>query len=210
MAGAGRHRRISVAVTAEQVRELRERTGAGLMDCKRALESCSGDMTAAIETLRKHGIDMAAKRESKAAKQGIVEAYVHAGGKIGVLVEVNCETDFVARTEDFTQFARDVAMQVAAQHPQYLVREDVPETVVEKEKEIYREQMANEKKPPQVIEKIVEGKLQKYYKETCLMEQAFIKDPDKSMETLRKELAGKLGENIQVRRFVRFQLGEEA
>jgi len=197
-----------VAVTAEEVRKLRERTGAGLMDCKRALEACGGDMTGAIELLRKRGIELAAKRETKAAKQGLIEAYVHAGGKIGVLVEVNCETDFVGRTEDFRQFARDIAMQVAAQQPQWLVREDVPEAVVEKEKEIYREQVAKEGKAPQVVDRIVTGKLQKFFRDTCLMEQPFIKDPDKSVETLRKELAGKLGENIQVRRFVRFQMGE--
>jgi len=197
-----------VAITAEQVRELRERTGAGLMDCKRALQECGGDLNAAIESLRKHGIAMAAKREARVAKQGKVEAYVHAGGKIGVLVEVNCETDFVARTEDFQQFARDLAMQVAAQQPEWLVREDVPAEVIEKEKEIYREQVAREGKPPQVVDRIVTGKLEKFFKDVCLMEQPFIRDPDKSIEQLRKELAGKLGENIQVRRFVRFQLGQ--
>ena len=197
-----------MAITAEQVRELRERTGAGLMDCKRALQECGGDLNAAIESLRKHGIAMAAKREARVAKQGKVEAYVHAGGKIGVLVEVNCETDFVARTEDFQQFARDLAMQVAAQQPEWLVREDVPAEVIEKEKEIYREQVAREGKPPQVVDRIVTGKLEKFFKDVCLMEQPFIRDPDKSIEQLRKELAGKLGENIQVRRFVRFQLGQ--
>jgi len=197
-----------VAITAEQVRELRERTGAGLMDCKRALQECGGDLNAAIESLRKHGIAMAAKREARVAKQGKVEAYVHAGGKIGVLVEVNCETDFVARTEDFQQFARDLAMQVAAQQPEWLVREDVPAEVIEKEKEIYREQVAREGKPPQVVDRIVTGKLEKFFKDVCLMEQPFIRDPDRPIEQLRKELAGKLGENIQVRRFVRFQLGQ--
>ena len=197
-----------MAITAEQVRELRERTGAGLMDCKRALQECGGDLNAAIESLRKHGIAMAAKREARVAKQGKVEAYVHAGGKIGVLVEVNCETDFVARTEDFQQFARDLAMQVAAQQPEWLVREDVPAEVIEKEKEIYREQVAREGKPPQVVDRIVTGKLEKFFKDVCLMEQPFIRDPDRPIEQLRKELAGKLGENIQVRRFVRFQLGQ--
>ena len=197
-----------MAITAEQVRELRERTGAGLMDCKRALQECGGDLNAAIESLRKHGIAMAAKREARVAKQGKVEAYVHAGGKIGVLVEVNCETDFVARTEDFQQFARDLAMQVAAQQPEWLVREDVPAEVIEKEKEIYREQVAREGKPPQVVDRIVTGKLEKFFKDVCLMEQPFIRDPDRPIEQLRKELAGKLGENIQVRRFVRFELGQ--
>jgi len=197
-----------VAVSPQQVKELRERTGAGLMDCKRALEECGGNLEAAIESLRKHGIAMAAKREARAAKQGKIEAYLHAGGKIGVLVEVNCETDFVARTEEFQAFAHDVAMQVAAQQPDYLVREEVPQAVIEKEKEIYREQVAKEGKPPQVVDRIIQGRLEKFFKETCLMEQAFVKDPDKDIETLRKELAAKLGENIQVRRFVRFQLGQ--
>ena len=197
-----------MAVSPQQVKELRERTGAGLMDCKRALEECGGNLEAAIESLRKHGIAMAAKREARAAKQGKIEAYLHAGGKIGVLVEVNCETDFVARTEEFQAFAHDVAMQVAAQQPDYLVREEVPQAVIEKEKEIYREQVAKEGKPPQVVDRIIQGRLEKFFKETCLMEQAFVKDPDKDIETLRKELAAKLGENIQVRRFVRFQLGQ--
>jgi len=197
-----------VAITPEQVKNLRERTGAGIMDCKRALEACEGSLTRAIEHLREQGILRVAHRESRPTAEGVVESYVHAGGKIGVLVEVNCETDFVARTPEFQAFAHDVAMQVAAQHPRYLGREDVPPEVREKELEIYRTQSRLEGKPEKILDRIAQGKLEKYFEEFCLLEQPFIRDPDQTIEALRKELAGKTGENIRIRRFARFQLGE--
>jgi len=197
-----------VAITPEQVKNLRERTGAGIMDCKRALEACEGDLARAIEHLREQGIARAARRETRTTAAGIVESYVHAGGKIGVLVEVNCETDFVARTPEFQAFAHDVAMQVAAQHPRYLGREDVPPEVREKELEIYRTQSRLEGKAEKILDRIAQGKLEKYFQEFCLLEQPFIRDPDKTIEALGKELAGKTGEHIRIRRFARFQLGE--
>jgi elongation factor Ts len=199
---------VRVAITPEQVKNLRERTGAGIMDCKRALEACEGDLARAIEHLREQGIARAARRETRTTAAGIVESYVHAGGKIGVLVEVNCETDFVARTPEFQAFAHDVAMQVAAQHPHYLSREDVPPEVREKELEIYRTQSRLEGKAEKILDRIAQGKLEKYFQEFCLLEQPFIRDPDKTIEALGKELAGKTGENIRIRRFARFQLGE--
>jgi elongation factor Ts len=191
------------------VKTLRERTGAGIMDCKRALESCAGDLARAVELLREQGILRAARRESRPTADGTVEAYVHAGGKIGVLVEVNCETDFVARTPEFRAFAHDVAMQIAAQHPHYLGREDVLPEVREKELAIYRAQARLEDKPEKVLDRIAQGKLEKFYQEFCLLEQPFIRDPDKTIEDLRKEVAAKTGENIRIRRFARLQLGEE-
>lgn len=197
-----------MAIGADEVRKLRGRTGAGIMDCKRALEAAGGDMDRAVEILREQGIMRAARRESRATAEGVVASYIHAGGKIGVLVEVNCETDFVARTPEFRAFAHDVSMQIAAQNPLYLSREDVPEQVREKEKEIYRAQASREGKPDKVLERIAEGKLEKFYQETCLLEQPFIRDPDKTIEDLRKEVAAKTGENIRIRRFARFQLGE--
>src|SRR5215510_5996884 len=165
-----------MASPAELVKELRERTGAGMMDCKAALDAAKGDLSGAVEYLRKKGLADAAKKAHRDARDGVVASYIHAGGKIGVLVEVNCETDFVARTEDFQQLVRDVAMQVAAASPAYVAREQVPADVVEKEREIYRQQMADQKKPPQVLDKIVEGKLEKFYAEQCLLEQPFIRD----------------------------------
>ena len=199
-----------MASSAEQVKELRERTGAGVMDCKAALEAAKGDMQGAIEHLRKKGLADAAKKAHREAKDGVVASYIHPGSKIGVLVEVNCETDFVARTDDFQQLVKDLAMQVAAANPSYVSREDVPGAVVEKEREIYRQQMADQKKPAQVIDKIVEGKLEKFYAESCLMEQPFIRDP--SGKTRLKEMVdqatAKMGERIVVKRFARFQVGE--
>ena len=199
-----------MAASAEQVKELRERTGAGVMDCKAALDASKGDMQGAIEHLRKKGLADAAKKAHREAKDGVVASYIHPGSKIGVLVEVNCETDFVARTDDFQQLVKDVAMQVAAANPSYVSREDVPGAVVEKEREIYRQQMADQKKPAQVVDKIVEGKLEKFYAESCLMEQPFIRDS--SGKTRLKEMVdqatAKMGERIVVKRFARFQVGE--
>jgi elongation factor Ts len=199
-----------MASSAEQVKELRERTGAGVMDCKSALEASKGDMQGAIEHLRKKGLADAAKKAHREAKDGVVASYIHPGSKIGVLVEINCETDFVARTDDFQQLVKDVAMQVAAANPSYVSREDVPGAVVEKEREIYRQQMADQKKPPQVVDKIIEGKLEKFYAASCLLEQPFIRDA--SGKTRLKDMVdqstSKMGERIVVKRFARFQVGE--
>lgn len=194
-------------ISAERVRELRERTGAGMMECKKALVESSGDFERAIDALRQKGLATAAKKAGRSASEGMIGSYIHMD-KIGVLVEVNCETDFVARTDDFRELVKDVAMHIAAASPTYLSREDVPQDVIEREKEIYRGQVAN--KPSQVVEKIVEGKLDKFYSETCLIDQIFVKDPDqkKKLKDIITEKIAKLGENIIVRRFVRFQLGE--
>jgi elongation factor Ts len=199
-----------MASSAEQVKELRERTGAGMMDCKAALEAAEGDMQGAIEHLRKKGLADAAKKAHREAKDGVVASYIHPGSKIGVLVEVNCETDFVARTDDFQQLVKDLAMQVAAANPSYVSREDVPGAVVEKEREIYRQQMADQKKPAQVIDKIVEGKLEKFYAESCLLEQPFIRDPSGKtrLRDMVDQATAKMGERIVVKRFARFQVGE--
>ena len=199
-----------MASSAEQVKELRERTGAGVMDCKAALDASKGDMQGAIEHLRKKGLADAARKAHREAKDGVVASYIHPGSKIGVLVEINCETDFVARTDDFQQLVKDVAMQVAAANPSYVSREDVPGAVVEKEREIYRQQRADQKKPPQVVDKIIEGKLEKFYAESCLLEQPFIRDA--SGKTRLKDMVdqstSKMGERIVVKRFARFQVGE--
>ena len=199
-----------MASSAEQVKDLRERTGAGVMDCKSALEASKGDMQGAIEHLRKKGLADAAKKAHREAKDGVVAAYIHPGSKIGVLVEINCETDFVARTGDFQQLVKDVAMQVAAANPSYVSREDVPGAVVEKEREIYRQQMADQKKPAQVIDKIVEGKLEKFYTESCLLEQPFIRDASGKtrLRDMVDQATAKMGERIVVKRFARFQVGE--
>jgi elongation factor Ts len=199
-----------MASSAEQVKELRERTGAGVMDCKAALEASKGDMQGAVEHLRKKGLADAAKKAHREARDGVVTSYIHPGSKIGVLVEVNCETDFVARTEDFQQLVKDVAMQVAAANPSYVARDEVPGAVVEKEREIYRQQMADQKKPPQVIDKIIEGKLEKFYAESCLMEQPFIRDPSGKtrLKDMVDQATSKMGERIVVKRFARFQVGE--
>ena len=201
-----------MASQAELVRQLRELTGAGVMDCKAALEVSTGDMQKAVEFLRKKGLADAAKKAHRAAREGLVGSYIHPGGKIGVLVEVSCETDFVARTEGFQQLVRDLSMQVAAANPAYVSREDVPGEVLEKEREIYRQQMADQKKPPQVLDKIVEGKLEKFFAEQCLLEQPFIRDA--TGKTKVKDLVGqvgaRVGEHVVVRRFSRFQVGEGA
>jgi len=199
-----------MASSAEQVKNLRERTGAGVMDCKAALEASQGDLQGAVEYLRKKGLADAAKKSHREARDGVVVSYIHPGSKIGVLVEVNCETDFVARTEDFQQLVKDVAMQVAAANPSYVSREEVPGAVVEKEREIYRQQMADQKKPPQVIDKIIEGKLEKFYAESCLLEQPFIRDASGKtrLKDMVDQATSKMGERIVVKRFARFQVGE--
>ncbi|MCX7817377.1 MAG: translation elongation factor Ts [Syntrophales bacterium] len=196
-------------ITADMVKKLRDKTGAGMMDCKEALTASNGDFDKAIEYLRKKGMSAATKRSSKAAKEGTIASYIHMGGKIGVLVELNCETDFVAKTDDFKELARDIAMHVAALNPQYVKPEDIPEEVLEREKNIYREQLIKENKPEKVWDRIIEGKLKKFYEEVCLLNQKFIKDPEITVETLINNLIAKTGENIVLRRFVRFQLGEE-
>lgn len=190
------------------VKEVREKTGAGMLDCKNALEKANGDINRAIELLREKGLATAQKRSSKVASQGAIGSYIHMNGKIGVLLEVNCETDFVAKTEDFQKFIHEVAMQIAAANPRYVKREDVPQEVIAKEKEIYAKQLEEQKKPPQVIEKIVMGKIEKFFEEVCLLEQPYIRDDKRKINDLLKELIARLGENIVVRRFARFQLGE--
>ena len=191
------------------VKELRDKTGAGMMDCKEALTAAAGDFEKAIDFLRKKGMSAATKRSSKAAKEGTIASYIHMGGRIGVLVELNCETDFVAKTDDFQALAKNLAMHVAASNPLFVRAEEIPESVVEREKEIYRSQLLEEKKPEKIWDKIIEGKLKKYCEEVCLMNQKFIKDTDITVETLISNMMAKTGENIVLRRFVRFQLGEE-
>ena len=195
-------------IIAEMVKELRERTGVGMMDCKKALIAANGDIEKAIDELRTKGLAKAAKKAGRVASEGVVTSYIHAGGRIGVLVEVNCETDFVGKTEEFKQLAYDIAMQIAATNPEYIKREDVPESVIEHEKSVLRAQALDEGKPEKVVDKMVEGRLEKFFKERCLMEQQFIKDPDKTVQDLIHENIVKIGENINVRRFARFELGE--
>jgi len=195
-------------ITAEQVRKLRERTGAPMMDCKKALEACNGNEEKAVDELRKKGISMAAKKATRVTSEGSVASYIHAGGKIGVLVEVNCESDFVARTDDFKDLIKDIAMHVAAADPKFVRKEDVTPEAYEREKEIYRAQAASTGKPPQVVEKIVEGKMTKFYEEVCLYDQPFVKEPGITVHQLIASKIGKLGENISVRRFARFKVGD--
>jgi elongation factor Ts len=195
-------------ITADMVKQLRERTGAGMMDCKKALNETNGDMEKAIEYLREKGIATAAKKAGRIAAEGLVDAYIHGNGRIGVLVEVNIETDFAAKNEDFKQFVKDIAMQIAASKPEYIKREEVPADVIEKEKEILRAQALNEGKPEKIIDRMVEGRVEKYYNEVCLLEQPFIKDPDKTVQQLLTEKIAAIGENISIRRFVRFEKGE--
>jgi len=198
-----------MAITAEQVKELREKTGAGMMDCKKALQEADGDFEEAIAVLRKKGIQVAAKREGKATTEGIVYSYIHAGSQVGTLVEVNCETDFVARSEDFVNFAKEIAMQVAAAQPRYLGRDDVPSEHLDREREILTEQAKAEGKPDHIVAKMVEGRLNKFYSEYCLLEQPYIRDDSLTVQDLLNDLLAKTGEKIVVRRFVRFQVGEE-
>lgn len=195
-------------ISASMVKELRERTGAGMMDCKKALQEANGDMDKAVEILRERGLAAAAKKAGRIAAEGLVDSYIHGEGRIGVLVEVNCETDFVAKTDEFKTFVRDIAMHIAASDPQYLSREDVPEEVIEKEKEILRAQALNEGKPEKVVDKMVEGRLEKFFKEVCLLEQPFVKDPDKTVKDILTEKIATIGENITIRRFVRYERGE--
>jgi elongation factor Ts len=195
-------------ITAELVKKLREKTGVGLMDCKDALKHSGGDMEKAVEYLREKGLAKLQKRSGRSASEGVITSYIHTGGKVGTMVEVNCETDFVANTKEFQEFARDVAMQITASNPVYVRREDVSEDVKEKEKNIYRKLALDSGKPEKILDKIAEGKMEKFYGEVCLMEQSFIKNPDITIKELLEELVIKLGENIIIRRFVRFQLGE--
>jgi len=195
-------------ITAEMVKQLRERTGAGMMDCKKALTEANGDMERAVEILREKGLAAAAKKAGRIAAEGLVDAYIHGNGRIGVLVEVNIETDFAARNEEFKEFVKDIAMQIAASKPEYISREDVPAEVIEKEKEILRAQALNEGKPEKIVEKMVEGRIEKFYKEVCLLEQPWIKDPDKTIKQLLTEKIAIIGENINIRRFARFERGE--
>ena len=191
------------------VKELREKTGAGMMDCKEALTVSGGDFEKAIDYLRKKGMSAATKRSSKAAKDGVIASYIHMGGKIGVLVEVNCETDFVAKTDDFRLLAKELTMHIAAANPRYLKSEHIPPDVLEREKEIYRSQAMAEKKPEKIWDKIIEGKLKKYYEDVCLLDQKFIKDTALTVGTLVSNMIAKTGENIVIRRFMRFQLGAD-
>ncbi len=197
-------------ISADLVKKLREKTGVGLMDCKEALRSANGDMEKAVDYLREKGLAKLAKRTGRAATEGSISSYIHTGGKVGAMVEINCETDFVAKTNEFQAFVKDVVMQITASNPLYVRREDIPSDVLEREKTIYRNQARDSGKPEKILDKIAEGKLEKFYQEVCLMEQAFIKNPDITIKELLEELVTKLGENIVIRRFVRFQLGETA
>lgn len=197
-----------MSISATRVKELREKTGAGMMDCKRALEEANGDLDKAVEVLRKKGLAAAAKRAGRETSEGVIASYIHPGERLGVLVEVNCETDFVARTPDFRAFVKEICMQVAAANPLVVKREDLLEKDIEREKEIYRDQARIQDKPEKIIEKIVQGKLEKYYQEVCLLDQQYIKDADKRVSDLLDEAKVKLGENIVIKRFARFRLGE--
>ena len=199
----------SMNITASMVKELRQKTGAGVMACKKALTEAEGDMEKAIQILREQGTAVAAKRIGREVPEGVVTSYIHTGNRIGVLLELNCETDFVARTEEFQQLTRDIAMQIAAKRPLYVKKEDVPESEIEKEKNILKTQAINEGKPERVVEKIVEGRIQKFFSNVCLMEQEFIKDSDKTIGDLMLEKLSIIGENMAIRRFVRYELGEE-
>jgi elongation factor Ts len=195
-------------ISVELVKDLRQRTGAGVIDCKKALQEAKGDMDAAIDYLRRKGLATAAKKAGRIATDGLVSSYIHAGGKMGVLVEINCETDFVAKTEDFQNFVKNIAMHIAAANPQYIRREEVPKEVLEKEKDIYRNQALDAGKPQKVIEKIVEGKMERFYSEVCLLEQTYVRDSDLTIKEVLDAMIAKVGENISIRRFARFQLGE--
>ena len=200
-------RRIIVKITSQMVKELRDKTNAGMMDCKKALGETEGDMEKAVDLLRQKGLAVAAKRADRATSEGVVECYIHAGGKLGVMVEVGCETDFVAKTDDFQAFAKDIAMHVAAVNPVSVTREDVPAELVDREKEIYIKQAKDSGKPDNIIEKIVTGKVEKYLSEICLMDQKYVKNPDLTIQDLLNELIAKMGENISIKRFARFQIG---
>lgn len=200
-----------MSVTVEEIKELREKTGTGMMDCKRALTDAGGDFEKAVDILRKKGLAAANKKSARTASEGLVSSYIHLGGKIGVLVEINCETDFVARTDDFQGFIKDVAMHIAAASPLCVSREDLSDEALERERNIHREQLLQQKKPDNIIDKILTGKMEKYYTDVCLLDQVFVKDPEgkKKIKDLVAECVAKLGENIVIRRFARFQLGEK-
>jgi len=197
-----------MAITAEDVKQLRQTTGAGIMDCKNALKETDGDVEKAVEYLRKKGIAKAEKRAGRETKDGMIESYIHPGSKLGVLVEVNCETDFVAKTDDFKTFVHDIAMQIAAANPLVVNRDELSQEIIDKEMNIYKMQAQNENKPEHIAEKIAVGRMDKFYQEVVLMEQGFVKNPDQTIEQLQTEIIGKIGENISIRRFTRFQLGE--
>lgn len=196
-------------ITATQVKALRDRTGIGMMDCKAALKEAQGDIDKAVDVLRKKGIAKAEKKAVRAATDGVIWSYIHPGNKIGVLVEVNCETDFVAKNDDFTNFVKDVAMHIAATSPAAIRREEIDSKIVEKEREIYKEQALSQNKPEKILERIVDGKMVKFYQENCLLEQAFVKDPQKTVKEYLTETIARIGENINISRFIRFQLGEK-
>ncbi|GAB6142704.1 translation elongation factor Ts [Desulfocicer niacini] len=195
-------------ITAKMVKELRDQTGSGMMDCKKALVETDGNVEKALDFLRKKGLAKAQKRAGRATSEGIIYSYIHAGSKLGVLVEINCESDFVAKTEDFMEFAKNVAMHIAAANPAGLNPEDIPQELVDREREIYRAQALEQGKPENIVDKIVEGQVQKFYKDSCLLSQPYIREPKKSVAEMTTEAIGKIGENIQIKRFVRFQLGE--
>ncbi len=197
-----------MGISAKLVKELRDKTGAGMMDCKKALESCDSDINKAVDHLRSIGIAKAEKKSNREAKEGAVYSYIHPGSKLGVLVKINCETDFVANTKEFKSFIKDIAMQIAASDPKAITREELDPKLVEREKAVYKEQIIQQGKPEHIAERIITGKMEKYYKENVLFEQEFIKDTDKNIETYVKEIIGKLGENINITKFARFQLGE--
>jgi elongation factor Ts len=194
-------------ITSQMVKDLRDKTGAGMMDCKKALSENDGDMEKAIDFLRQKGLAVAAKRAGRATSEGVVETYIHAGGKLGVMVELNCETDFVAKTDGFREFARDVAMHIAATNPVSLSRSDVPEEIVDRERQIYIQQALESGKPESIVEKMVAGKIDRFLSEICLLEQKFVKNPEVSVQDMLTELIGKMGENVSIRRFSRFQVG---
>lgn len=196
-------------ITSQMVKDLRDKTAAGMMDCKKALADTNGDMEKAVDLLRQKGLAVAAKRAGRATSEGVIETYIHAGGKLGVMVELGCETDFVAKNDSFREFARDIAMHIAAASPVSITREDVPETVLAREKEIYIQQAIESGKPANIAEKMVGGKIEKFLAEICLLEQKFVKNPDLSIQDLLNELVGKMGENITIKRFARFQVGVE-
>ena len=199
---------MTTAISANLVKELREKTGAGMMECKKALESANGDIDRAVQTLREQGQARAASKAGRTAKEGLVFSYIHPGDRLGVLLELNCETDFVARTDDFRNLAKDLAMQIAAASPLVVTREELPKELIEKEREIYRTQAKNEGKPEKILDRIVDGKLEKYFQEAVLMEQIFVKDQNVTIKELIASAVAKIGENIIARRFVRFRLGE--
>lgn len=194
-------------ITSQMVKELREKTNAGMMDCKKALGETEGDMEKAVDLLRQKGLAVAAKRADRATSEGVIEAYIHGGGKLGVMIEVGCETDFVAKTDDFRDFAKDIAMHVAAVNPVSISREEVPQEFIDREKDIYTKQALDSGKPEQIVEKIVTGKIEKYLSEICLLEQKFVKDPDLSVQDKLNELIAKMGENISIKNIARFQIG---